>query len=132
MYAKERRGADGRWCTVNLPPQHQPDVFVDDWADEAPATARLIAVSPYIAPNPHDRGLAPLLAELTAGQAGCLAAGWPRAVAWTAPPHSANGGSGRQGNQSGRSLLGARVQEGSRFSRNAATPSAESAIRPVS
>ena len=29
------------------------------------------AVSPYIAPNPHDRGLAPLLAELTAGQAGC-------------------------------------------------------------
>ena len=71
VYAKERRGADGRWCTVNLPPQHQPDVFVDDWADEAPATARLVPVSPYIAPNPHDRGLAPLLAELTAGQAGC-------------------------------------------------------------
>jgi long-chain acyl-CoA synthetase len=66
VYAKERRGADGRWCTVNLPQQHQPDVFVDDWPDEAPATARLVAVSPYIAPNPHDRGLAPLLAELTA------------------------------------------------------------------
>jgi long-chain acyl-CoA synthetase len=71
VYAKERRGADGRWSTVNLPPQHQPDVFVDDWADEAPATARLVPVSPYIAPNPHDRGLAPLLAELTAGQTGC-------------------------------------------------------------
>jgi long-chain acyl-CoA synthetase len=71
VYAKERRGADGRWCTVNLPPQHQPDVFVDDWPDEAPATARLVPVSPYIAPNPDDRGLAPLLAELTAGQAGC-------------------------------------------------------------
>ncbi|HEY6790480.1 MAG TPA: DUF705 domain-containing protein [Trebonia sp.] len=71
VYAKERRGADGRWDTVNLPPEHQPDVFVDDWPDEAPATARLIAVSPYIAPNPHDRGLAPLLAELTAGQPDC-------------------------------------------------------------
>jgi hypothetical protein len=53
-------------ATVNLPPQHQPDVFVDDWPDEAPVTARLVAVSPYIAPNPHDRGLAPLLAELMA------------------------------------------------------------------
>jgi long-chain acyl-CoA synthetase len=71
VYAKERRGADGRWCTANLPPQHQPDVFVDDWPDEAPATARLVAVSPYIAPNPHDRGLAPLLAELTAAREGC-------------------------------------------------------------
>jgi phosphoglycolate phosphatase-like HAD superfamily hydrolase len=68
VYAKERRGADGRWGTVNLPPEHQPDVFVDDWPDEAPVTARLVAVSPYIAPNPHDRGLAALLAELTAGQ----------------------------------------------------------------
>jgi long-chain acyl-CoA synthetase len=68
VYAKEQRGADGRWCTVNLPPQHQPDVFVDDWADEAPVAARLIPVPPYIAPNPHDRGLAPLLAEVRAGR----------------------------------------------------------------
>jgi long-chain acyl-CoA synthetase len=65
VYAKEVRGADGRWSTANLPPEHQPDVFVDDWPDEAPATARLVAVPPYIAPNPHDRGLAPLLAELS-------------------------------------------------------------------
>jgi long-chain acyl-CoA synthetase len=67
MYSKEFRGADGRWSTVNLPPEHQPDVFVDDWPDEAPVTARLVAVAPYIAPNPHDRGLAPLLAELSDG-----------------------------------------------------------------
>jgi long-chain acyl-CoA synthetase len=66
VYAKDFRGADGRWSTANLPSEHQPDVFVDDWPDEAPATARLVGVSPYIAPNPHDRGLAPLLAELTA------------------------------------------------------------------
>jgi long-chain acyl-CoA synthetase len=66
VYAKERRGSDGRWSTGNLPPEHQPDVFVDDWPDEAPPTARLVAVPPYIAPNPHDRGLAPLLAELDA------------------------------------------------------------------
>jgi hypothetical protein len=68
VYAKEIRGADGRWGTTNLPGEHQPDVFVDDWPDEAPATARLVCVSPYIAPNPHDRGLAPLLAELTAAR----------------------------------------------------------------
>jgi long-chain acyl-CoA synthetase len=65
VYAKEIRGSDGRWSTANLPPEHQPDVFVDDWPDEAPATARLLCVSPYIAPNPHDRGLAPLLIELS-------------------------------------------------------------------
>ena len=66
IYAKEIRGVDGRWSTANLPREHQPDVFVDDWPDEAPGTARLVGVPPYIAPNPHDRGLAPLLAELTA------------------------------------------------------------------
>ena len=66
VYAKERRGSDGRWSTGNLPPEHQPDVFVDDWPDEAPATARLVAVPPYIAPDPHDRGFASLLAELDA------------------------------------------------------------------
>ena len=65
VYAKEIRGADGRWSTASLPSEHQPDVFVDDWPDEAPATARLVPVPPYIAPNPHDRGLAALLAELT-------------------------------------------------------------------
>lgn len=68
VYAKEIRGADGRWSTANLPAEHQPDVFVDDWPDEAPATARIVSVSPYIAPNPHDRGLAPLLVELTAAR----------------------------------------------------------------
>jgi long-chain acyl-CoA synthetase len=68
VYAKEIRGMDGRWTTANLPREHQPDVFVDDWPDEAPATARLVCVSPYIAPNRHDRGLAPLLAELTAAR----------------------------------------------------------------
>ena len=46
--------------------------------------------------------------------------------------YPANGGSARHGNHSGRSLLGASVQDGRRFSRNAVTPSAESAIRPVS
>jgi hypothetical protein len=65
VYAKEYRGADGRWSAGSLPPGHQPDVFIDDWPDEAPDTARLVRVSPYIAPNPHDRGLAALLAELT-------------------------------------------------------------------
>jgi hypothetical protein len=66
IYGKEHRGPDGRWTTGNLAPEHQPDVFVDDWPDEAPATARLFPVAPYISPNPDDRGLAALLAELTA------------------------------------------------------------------
>jgi phosphoserine phosphatase len=65
VYAKELRGPDGRWSTSSLLPEHQPDVVVDDWPDEAPLSARLIAVSPYIAPNPHDRGLMDLIADLT-------------------------------------------------------------------
>jgi hypothetical protein len=69
VYAKEQRGPDGRWSTASLPPEHQPDVFVDDWPDEAPATGRLVPVPPYLAPGGHDRGLAPLLAELTTGRA---------------------------------------------------------------
>jgi long-chain acyl-CoA synthetase len=65
VYAKEQRGPDGRWSAASLPPEHQPDVFVDDWPDEAPATGRLVPVAPYLAPDSHDRGLASLLAELT-------------------------------------------------------------------
>ena len=68
-YAKVARGADGRWSMASSAPDHQLDAIVDDWPDEAPVTARLVPVPPYIAPHPHDRGLARLLAELSRGGA---------------------------------------------------------------
>jgi phosphoserine phosphatase len=67
-YSKAERGPDGRWASSNMLPEHQPDVFVDDWADEAPLSPRLIAVPPYLSPNQLDRGLQHILAELTAAR----------------------------------------------------------------
>jgi hypothetical protein len=63
-YDKESRGSDGRWAVDHLEPQHVPHVFVDDRPEDAPLSGRLVAVPPYLAPDPYDRGLAVLLAEL--------------------------------------------------------------------
>jgi len=66
IYSKEKRGRDGRWACSNMPPEHQPDVFVDDWPDQAPLSPRLIAVPTYLSPNELDCGLGAILAELMA------------------------------------------------------------------
>ena len=44
-------------------------MFVDDQPDDLPDDARVVAVSPYLAANPHDRGLdaAARLAGLPSG-----------------------------------------------------------------
>jgi long-chain acyl-CoA synthetase len=63
-YDKDGRGADGRWTTTHLPPEHRPDVCVDDRPEEIPTDVDSIGVSPYLAPNPHDVGLAALLERL--------------------------------------------------------------------
>jgi hypothetical protein len=65
IYSKEERGSDGRWACSNMLPEHQPDVFVDDWPDEAPLAPRLIAVPTYLSPDELDCGLEAILAELT-------------------------------------------------------------------
>jgi phosphoglycolate phosphatase-like HAD superfamily hydrolase len=61
-YAKAARDDAGRWCTAHLAAHHREATFVDDLPAEAPLAPRLIGVSPYIAENPHDRGLAAALA----------------------------------------------------------------------
>lgn len=61
-YDKHERDADGRWTLLHLPRHHVPWVVVDDRPDEAPAACEhVVAVSPYIAPDPHDLGLQPVL-----------------------------------------------------------------------
>jgi long-chain acyl-CoA synthetase len=65
-YDKDGRGADGRWTTAHLPEEHRPDVCVDDRPEEIPSDVDSIGVSPYLAPNPHDVGLADLLARVGA------------------------------------------------------------------
>lgn len=60
--SKGGRGDDGRYEWEGGPGSTSP-VFVDDHPEDLPAGAEVIAVSPYIAPNPHDRGLAPAQAR---------------------------------------------------------------------
>jgi len=57
FYSKVTRGPDGRWRIDHLSSLYLPAMFVDDRGDELPLSARSIVVSPYIAENPHDRGL---------------------------------------------------------------------------
>lgn len=54
----------GAWSTEHLPAHHAPHVCVDDAPEHLPAHVRQVAVRPYTAPAPHDRGLSALLEEL--------------------------------------------------------------------
>ena len=65
-YDKDGRGDDGRFTTTHLPPEHQPAVCVDDRPEEMPTDVDIVGVSPYLAPNPHDVGLAFLLERVNA------------------------------------------------------------------
>ena len=65
FYDKDGRGADGRWTTTHLAREHQPDVCVDDRPEEVPADVDSVGVSPYLAPNPHDVGLADLYERIS-------------------------------------------------------------------
>jgi long-chain acyl-CoA synthetase len=57
-HAKSSRDSAGRYAS----PLTAADdaVFVDDRPEDLPTSAVVIAVSPYIAPNPHDRALTTL------------------------------------------------------------------------
>jgi long-chain acyl-CoA synthetase len=65
FYDKDERDADGRYVVTHLAVAHRPDVCVDDQPDELPVHVDSIAVTPYLAHDPHDRGLAPLLDRVT-------------------------------------------------------------------
>lgn len=69
FYSKAERDESGRYGTNHLAVHNRTMVFVDDRPEDLSPDAEVIAVSPYIADNPHDRGLAP--AAIRAGLA------WP-------------------------------------------------------
>ena len=55
FHDKDERDLDGRYIPRFL--SDSSAVFVDDRPEDMPLDADVIAVSPYIGPNPHDRGL---------------------------------------------------------------------------
>lgn len=58
FHGKEERGADGRFLAGHLAPSGSRVVFVDDRPEDVPAGTPVLHVSPYLADNPHDTGLA--------------------------------------------------------------------------
>jgi hypothetical protein len=65
FYDKDERGSDGRYVVTHLAVAHRPDVCVDDQPEDVPTHVESIAVTRYLAHDPHDRGLAPLLERVT-------------------------------------------------------------------
>lgn len=64
FHDKDGRDAAGRYRTSHFLSDHVRAVFVDDRPEDMPEGADVIAVSPYLGANPHDRGLAPLRRRL--------------------------------------------------------------------
>jgi hypothetical protein len=56
FHAKRDRDKQGRYRTEHLP-NGPTRVFVDDRPDDLPDSEDIVAVSPYLSHNPHDRGL---------------------------------------------------------------------------
>jgi long-chain acyl-CoA synthetase len=56
-FSKEGRDADGCYLTTHLPVCHGAAVFVDDRPEDMAAHVDVLAVSPYLAEDRHDRGL---------------------------------------------------------------------------
>jgi hypothetical protein len=60
-YDKDERDPDGRYVITHLAAEHRPGVCVDDQPHELPLHVDTLAVAPYLAHDPHDRGLASVL-----------------------------------------------------------------------
>jgi phosphoglycolate phosphatase-like HAD superfamily hydrolase len=58
FHGKDERGPDGRYLAHHVAPAAVAVVFVDDRPEDLPLGADVVGVSPYLSPNPHDRGLA--------------------------------------------------------------------------
>lgn len=61
---KDERDEHGRYRTDTLDVAGAAAVFVDDRPEDMPVGADVRAVSPYLAPNPHDRVLLLMIAAL--------------------------------------------------------------------
>ncbi|HEY1831638.1 MAG TPA: NIF family HAD-type phosphatase [Acidimicrobiales bacterium] len=57
FFAKRERDADGCYRTDHLPTACVSGVFVDDRPEDLSKRLEVIAVSPYLSDDPHDRGL---------------------------------------------------------------------------
>ena len=64
FYDKEERDGAGRYVPTFLSDVSSA-VFVDDRPEDMPVGADVLAVSPYIASNPHDRALEPVAGRLS-------------------------------------------------------------------
>lgn len=60
FYDKKARDGDGRYSCEAVREDLNRFVFVDDRPEDVPFRGECIAVSPYVAPSVHDRGLAPV------------------------------------------------------------------------
>ena len=56
-FPKEGRDAEGRYLTSHLPVDTGRAVFVDDRPEDLAGDLEVLAVSPYLAEDPHDHGL---------------------------------------------------------------------------
>jgi hypothetical protein len=56
-FSKEGRDAGGCYLTAHLPLGQGPVVFVDDRPEDLSGELEVMAVSPYLSDDPHDRGL---------------------------------------------------------------------------
>jgi long-chain acyl-CoA synthetase len=59
-FAKDGRDGDGSYVTAHLPVRDRHAVFVDDRPEDLDRSLDVIAVSPYLSDDPHDRGLQPV------------------------------------------------------------------------
>ncbi|MCU1345785.1 MAG: hypothetical protein JWL70_2051 [Acidimicrobiia bacterium] len=57
FHGKNQRDEHGRYLTDHFLSPHHRATFVDDRPEDLPLGAPFLAVSPYLGPNPHDRGL---------------------------------------------------------------------------
>jgi phosphoglycolate phosphatase-like HAD superfamily hydrolase len=57
FYAKEGRDKSGFYCTSHLALGPGPVAFVDDHPEDLSPELTVVAVSPYLVDDPHDRGL---------------------------------------------------------------------------
>lgn len=61
FHDKEGRDDAGRYVVHRFLPALGGVVFVDDRPEDMPVGADVVSVSPYLSPDPHDRGLRPAL-----------------------------------------------------------------------
>jgi long-chain acyl-CoA synthetase len=57
-FGKDERDGDGCYRTDHLPIGEGPALFVDDRPEDLSGRFEILAVSPYLSDDPHDRGLA--------------------------------------------------------------------------